>query len=320
MIDIIDKNEPIIAYKGFSETLQCYNSFQYEIGKEYHIKGTILACYRGFHACKNPIDILQYYSLPNSRYAKVLLWGSLNVFENKLCASDIKIVKEMTFNEILEDYIKSSKLISETDFSECNSERRHYTFSGKDSTIVLKNPCSLVNILDEHNTIIMNAGHQFVHNLAEETNIVSNYIYNNIFSYNKGAFIVSLEAHCDIVAHDFANIQSIGNFSSIELLGQNTTVLSYGKDATILVKREFNNISVYGKNSTVLIVSSYTKIRAIKGTKITIITENNTTKHITVDGVKVKENIWYGFTDDYMLEPITSRLGGGIIEKYYKLK
>ena len=89
----IEKENAIVAYKGFDKNL-CCRGYQYEVGKEYHAEGDIKACNNGFHACPNPNDLFAYYA-PNegNRYCKVRLWGDVDDSErDKIAASDVEIV------------------------------------------------------------------------------------------------------------------------------------------------------------------------------------------------------------------------------------
>ena len=90
------------AYKVFNSDLTC-KGFQYEIGKTYKIDGKPIMCKRGFHACKNVADCFSYYSFdPKNKVAEVELSGKiLGEDEDKQCATKIKIVKELTWNEML---------------------------------------------------------------------------------------------------------------------------------------------------------------------------------------------------------------------------
>ena len=97
----------IIAYKGFDENL-CCRGFQYEIGKEYEQSGEIICCENGFHACKNPFDVLDYYSKPKNRYCVVEQSGTIKSDEedSKQASSKIKIIKEINFAELFKAGIK----------------------------------------------------------------------------------------------------------------------------------------------------------------------------------------------------------------------
>lgn len=59
----------ITSYKGFDKNMQC-RGFQYEVGKEYEMDGEIKCCKRGFHACKSPLEVWDYYDMLNSRFAE----------------------------------------------------------------------------------------------------------------------------------------------------------------------------------------------------------------------------------------------------------
>lgn len=105
MIEYYSKENAITAFKAFNEDFTC-RSFQYEVGKSYHMDGEIMICKRGFHACKSPLDIFDYYPIFNSKIAIVKLWGNIDlqlgmdhpamkIYNGKLCASDISIEKEL---------------------------------------------------------------------------------------------------------------------------------------------------------------------------------------------------------------------------------
>lgn len=92
----------IISYKGFDENMQC-RGFQYEVGKEYEMDGEIKCCNRGFHACKSPMEVWDYYDMLKSRYAEVEQSGKIDTEENstKVCSSRIKIKAELKLADII---------------------------------------------------------------------------------------------------------------------------------------------------------------------------------------------------------------------------
>ena len=92
----------IISYKGFDENMQC-RGFQYEVGKEYKMDGNIKCCERGFHACKSPMEVWDYYDMLTSRFAKVEQSGKIDTEENstKVCSSRIKIKAELKLADII---------------------------------------------------------------------------------------------------------------------------------------------------------------------------------------------------------------------------
>ena len=92
----------ITSYKGFDKNMKC-RGFQYEVGKEYEMDGEIKCCNRGFHACKSPLEVWDYYDMLNSRFAEVEQSGKIDEEENstKVCSSHIKIKAELKLADII---------------------------------------------------------------------------------------------------------------------------------------------------------------------------------------------------------------------------
>ena len=96
-------NEKVItSYKAFDKNMKC-RDFQYEVGKEYEMDGEIKCCNRGFHACKSPMEVWDYYDMFNSRYAEVEQSGKIDEEGNstKVCSSHIKIKAELKLADII---------------------------------------------------------------------------------------------------------------------------------------------------------------------------------------------------------------------------
>ena len=88
--------EKVIAYKGFNKDLTC-RGFQYEVGKEY-TEEEVSICNRGFHACENPFDVLNFYGdVLNNRFCEVEQSGQIKKDNNKQVSSKIKVVAEIGF-------------------------------------------------------------------------------------------------------------------------------------------------------------------------------------------------------------------------------
>ena len=92
----------IKSYKGFDKNMQC-RGFQYEVGKEYEMDGEIKCCNRGFHACKSPLEVWDYYDMLNSRFAEVEQSGKIDEEKKstKICSSHIKIKAELKLADII---------------------------------------------------------------------------------------------------------------------------------------------------------------------------------------------------------------------------
>ena len=124
----ISKENAIVAYKAFDENFRC-RDFQYEVGKEYEIKGEIKCCERGFHACESPMEVFDYYDMFNSRFAEVEQSGQIDKEDDnkstKICSSRIKIKAELKLADIINigiEWLKgitsSSKVKADTDLND----------------------------------------------------------------------------------------------------------------------------------------------------------------------------------------------------------
>jgi hypothetical protein len=86
------------AYKGFNKDFTC-RGFQFEEGKEYEEEEAVL-CEKGFHACTNPLDVLNYYNDVEGKYCEVELDEVSNdkkENDSKICGKRIKINAEIGF-------------------------------------------------------------------------------------------------------------------------------------------------------------------------------------------------------------------------------
>ena len=94
------------TYKGFDKDLKC-NGFPFEVGKEYQ-ETDIKLCKKGFHSCKNPLDVLKYYGPAGNRFCEVESDGKIieATDDTKICAEKIKIETEINLKSIIDLGIK----------------------------------------------------------------------------------------------------------------------------------------------------------------------------------------------------------------------
>ena len=108
------KGIEVIAYKYMDKNM-CCSGFQYEIGKTYKTdKVKINTC--GFHACLNPIDVLDYYSQEEgSRYFKVKLSGEItqcDFDDTEVTATEMTIIEEINIKEAIKtEWWKSENVL-----------------------------------------------------------------------------------------------------------------------------------------------------------------------------------------------------------------
>ena len=120
----VTKKNATKAYKAFNSDLTC-KDFQYEVGKEYHHKGKLELCESGFHACPKLTDCFYFYPFnkTKTRVAEVLVWGKVEYEDigNKLCASNIKVVRELAWSEVLLMCNSGNHNSGDCNTGDCNS-------------------------------------------------------------------------------------------------------------------------------------------------------------------------------------------------------
>jgi hypothetical protein len=100
------------AYKAFNKEMKC-RDFQFEVGKTYTHEGKVKACESGFHSCENPLDVLNYYNLCDSRFAIVEASGEIAKHgdDSKIASASITIEAELHLPQFIAaavDWIKSA--------------------------------------------------------------------------------------------------------------------------------------------------------------------------------------------------------------------
>lgn len=131
------------AYKGFNKDFTC-RGFQFEEGKEYEEEEAVL-CEKGFHACTNPLDVLNYYNDVEGKYCEVELDEVSNdkkENDSKICGKRIKINAEIGFVGLFKmgiEWLKEQTIFSKNDTKELeksSGDDAKIGSSGKNSVVM----------------------------------------------------------------------------------------------------------------------------------------------------------------------------------------
>ena len=98
------------AYKVFNSDWTCRDKV-YRVGKTYSMNEAPIICKRGFHYCPRLINCFRYYDFdPKNKVAEVEVLGDIAISSNgeKECTNKIKIVREITWHEVL-DLVNTGK-------------------------------------------------------------------------------------------------------------------------------------------------------------------------------------------------------------------
>ena len=206
------KRKEVIAYKGMKSNMTC-KGFQYEIGKSYKTDKAEL-CECGFHACLNPIDVLDYYpKYLSSRYFKVKLSGEItkcSMWDTNVAATEITILEE----------IPSDKFLTNTEWwkNEIVLDLLYYS----DGFARVKNCERQYNFIDKDGKILSEQWFEWAEDFQEGFAVVKNedYVYN--FIDKKGKFLSEQWFDWIDYFHDgFARLQRFdGQYNFIDKEGK----------------------------------------------------------------------------------------------------
>jgi len=92
------------GYKVFRSDWTC-RGFQYAVGETYEMVEEPSCCERGFHFCGRLIDCFNYYDFDSeNKVAEIEALGAIDDDgnEEKYCTNKIKIVRELSWHEVLD--------------------------------------------------------------------------------------------------------------------------------------------------------------------------------------------------------------------------
>lgn len=252
----ISKEKPLIGYKGFDKDLASYYmKTPYKVGEEYECNGEIKVCENGFHACANPLDVFTYYSAWNldNRFCRVAQWGSIDKNENKIASSNIKILEEISLQDMFEI---ASKEVVNTRFIEhlyvLNEDNKNFSTNECFKKIILNGNDSISFIKGKFNNVIDTADRQKIVCLESYNTI-------NVFGVSCDCFVFANGNNIIIHADDFylsrgcyvlifadkCKITILGSRHHLQVLGKNNTIRLFNKDNDIFVKKD--NTIIYSR-------------------------------------------------------------------------
>lgn len=281
------------AYKGFDKDLKC-RDFQYEIGKEYEEKEAKV-CEKGFHACTNPLNVLQYYPpCYENRYCEVEQDGefSENGDDSKVASTKIKISNEISLEELIQAAMDKS------------SESENYSVNTGDHTVA-KNA--------ENYSIALNKGYSSMAANAGDYSLAMN-IRSFTIAANTGDYSVAWGQACNSIAANIGNgsvALSDGYRSITANTGDRSAAIGYGEDSVAINTGDRAAASVTQEGSIAIATGIQSKAKGGLGSAIVLVERTtwngyryplNNIKAAIVDGEKIKADTWYTLKNGEFVE------------------
>ena len=305
-------NKAITSYKGFDKNMQC-RGFQYEVGKEYEMDGEIKCCNRGFHACKSPLEVWDYYDILNSRYAEVEQSGKIEEEENttKVCSSRIKIKAELKLADIinigvewLKDITSPSKVKADGALNDNGDRKKQIGSSGDYAQIGSSGDYAQIGSSGDSAQIGSSGYSAQIGSSGDSAKIGSSGDYAKIGSSGDYAQIGS--------SGDSAKIGSSGYSAQIGSSGDSAQIGSSGDYAKIGSSGDYAKINSTGEDSVIMCAGNSSRAKAKVGSWITLAEWEWSdekkrdvpvcVKTEYVDGENIKADTWYQLRNGKFVE------------------
>ena len=310
----------IKSYKGFDKDMQC-RGFQYEVGKEYNMDGEIKCCNRGFHACKSPLEVWDYYDMLNSRFAEVEQSGNIDEEEKstKICSSRIKIKAELKLADIinicvewLKDITSPSKVKADGALNDNGDRRKQIGSSGDSAKIGSSGDSAKIGSSGYYAQIGSSGYYAQIGSSGDSAKIGSSGDSAKIGSSGYSAQIGSSGDYAKIGSSgDSAQIGSSGDSAQIGSSGYYAKIGSSGDSAKIGSSGDYAKIDSTGEDSVIMCAGRNSRAKAKVGSWITLAEwkwsdEKNhvpvCVKTEYVDGENIKADTWYQLKNGNFVE------------------
>lgn len=299
------------AYKGFDKDLRC-RGFQYEVGKTYEEKEAKV-CEKGFHACANPLNVLQYYPpCHENRYCEVEQDGDFfeNGDDSKIASTKIEISNEISLEELIQAAMDKT---GESEICSVNTGDHTVAENAENCSIALNKG---------YGSIAANAGD---HSLATTTR-------NFTIAANTGDYSVAWgQAGHSIAANigDGSAALSDGYRSIAANTGVCSAAINYGKDSVAIntgdqstaINKAVRSValnmggraeaSVTEEGSIAIATGIQSRAKGGLGSAIVLVERTtwnghayplNNIKAAIVDGEKIKADTWYTLRNGEFVE------------------
>ena len=196
---------PVRAYKGMTWHMTGENRYQFKVGETYKCEQARIRK-SGFHACLNPYHVLDYFTPYHERFCEVELNGQIDSCDHMLCATEMKVIRQLSDREIIEAFIAHKDfhteaydvIYSEEDDDDCYSER----------------PGLIVHSKGKNAWIEGEVDSMFVLSDGDDARIFSS-------KWSMNSLIISYGNNAQIESVSSARIEVYGKGSKLKLTGEN---------------------------------------------------------------------------------------------------
>jgi len=227
-----DTTQPITAFKGMDKNFQC-RGFQYAVGETYTHEGKVVGCNSGFHACENPLDVLDYYPLDcDTRFAIVKASGSISRDGNKLASASMAIEAELRLPEFIAHAINYVKAVCNQDKApEPSGDNSQLAASGDNSELAASGDNSKLAASGDNSKLA-----------------ASGYNSKLAASGNNSQLAAS---------GDNSKLAASGDYSKLAASGDNSKLAASGDYSQLAASGDYSQLAASGDNSKLAASGDY---------------------------------------------------------------
>lgn len=287
------------GYKGFNKNMTC-RGFHYKEGGFYKEKRAV-ACATGFHACRRPIDVFQYYAPNKSYYHKVTQSGDVDMSssDSKIASTEIAIEERIGISDIVRDTIEFDSIDVDTRARAVSADNKSSFNSGYNSVAASTEVLSVARTCGDSSISCSTRLYSAVSSDGYESAACS--VGDCSAAETNGKFGVSVSLG------DYSIASSNGYGGMAVATGSNSHATSTGLNSAAVASSAFSSADVTCADSVAVALGYNSAAKGVLGSWL-VLTERQMTgeivdiKVVKVDGKIIKEDTPYILT------------GGGVAE------
>ena len=216
--------DKVVSVKGFDANMQC-RGYQFDVGKTYTHDGNVVVCKSGFHACENPLDVLNYYNICDSRFALVEQSGEIARPDggSKVASSAITIQAELR----LPDFIRRSVAWI---MSASKTNEKIHAASGSYSRLAASGDSSQLAASGSYSQLAASGGSSKLAASGSASQLAASGSYSQLAASGDSSQLAASGSNSQIAASgDSSQLAASGNDSKLAASGYHSVAMAAGR-------------------------------------------------------------------------------------------
>ena len=300
------------GYKAFNKGLICMDK-QYRENTVFEEERADI-CESGMHFCKNPLNVLDYYNLVDgncelSEFAEVEALDEVKTDDNeKFCTKKLKIGAKLDLNK----FIKAS-----FDFLYENAEKTSGNYSqvatsGYNSQVATSGYYSQVATSGDNSKVATSGDNSKVATSGDNSKVATSGNYSQVATSGYNSRVATSGNYSQVATSGYnSQVATSGYNSRVATSGDNSKVATSGNYSQVATSGYNSRVALYGDNNVGANIGVDGIIKGKIGSWITLAEYEYDNfgnyicvcvKSAKIDGVKLKENVFYKLIDGEFVE------------------